>query len=288
MRSRLLSTLLAISVSLTHTLVLAENAEEGCFASAADGQKLEKAGKLVEARAQFALCARAKCPAEVASTCSSFLRRVDEAAPSFIVEIIDSAGKEVTSGTVTIDGQVVAEAFAGRAVTANPGPHTFRVDAGGVVAEQSFVLREHEKGRKLSFRQQNTPSKAPAGGPEGVVPARPDLSGNAVATATGSGENAKGIRVPPSALIVGGIGLAAIIPAAIFAVSGIGERKDLGCDIACSSAEASRVRTKFLLADVFLGVATVGIATGVVLFILGQGRDEAKPARGFHGGVFRF
>jgi hypothetical protein len=86
MRSRLPCLLLLWSV-LAHA-----DEDERCFAAAAAGQKFEKAGKLRDATEQLRVCARAECPTEVSSTCTTFLTRVDGKIPDVRAQRHQRAG----------------------------------------------------------------------------------------------------------------------------------------------------------------------------------------------------
>jgi hypothetical protein len=66
-----------------------------CLTAPVDGQKLHKAGKLVEARDRFAVCARNTCPGEIVQDCTRWSREIDEALPSVVMAAQDPEGGDL-------------------------------------------------------------------------------------------------------------------------------------------------------------------------------------------------
>jgi hypothetical protein len=202
---------------------------------AAQGDRRDS--KLVAARAALVTCARDECPGEVRGSCATWLGEVEASLPTVVLAARTSDGRELLDVRVTIDDAPFVEALDGRARPIDPGVHDVRYFARGFGAKLDRVaVREGEKNRQLLAVFQ---------APEPVL-LRP---------------------VPTSSAILAGLGLAGL---GVFAVAGLSGRfgpSSLAsldaCKPNCSQAEASRVHTKFIVADVGLvtGLVSLGVAT---------------------------
>jgi hypothetical protein len=230
--------------------------DESCFAAASQGQKFEKSGKLLEAQLQYAECAKAECPAEVTSTCTGFLRRAEDATPSLLIDLKGADGKEVPNaaeGTISVDAADMPFAQgSSKPLRVNPGPHKIRVAVGAFQETQTVMVREHEKGRVIRFVER---TEAP----------RPIVS-------------PKASGIPGGALVAGGVGAVGLGVFAVFGILGITERSDAGCDAGCVASDYDRIQTKFLVADVALGVGIAGVVVAGAFLLFGK-RGEELPAK---------
>jgi hypothetical protein len=240
-----------------------------CFTAPLDGQKLQKDGRLLEARVRFSACARNTCPVEIVTDCARWARDVDEALPSVVVAARDSHGRDLVDAQVSIDGQPPFDLSA-RAIPLDPGPHRFVfMRTGDADIEQNVLLREGEKNREISatFGAATTSPAAPP--PAAVAVPSPPAS---ALTEIPSRVDAAQRPVPSSTWVVGGIGVAGLASFATFASLGIRQRASDGCASGCTQSQNDSVELKFHFADASLGVAVValGVATGIYL---------ARPAR---------
>jgi hypothetical protein len=253
----------AVLVGLTAVMIsvpaFAGAADEACFSAAADGQKLEKAARLLEARGRFNECARAECPAEVSTTCASFAKRVEDALPSLLVEVKDERGQDVTSGTVRVDGKVVPGLLGStRALELNPGSHELRIESGKLSEVRTVLLREHDKGHRVTFSERSVASEKPAPAPNK--------------------------RFPVAPVIVASIGVVGLGVFGTFAGLGVAQRSSKHCDAGCSQADYNSVQTKFLVADVALGVGVAALLTAGALWLFG-GKSEVNKAAAMGDGL---
>jgi hypothetical protein len=237
-----------------------------CFTAPVEGQKLQKDGKLLEARVRFGACARNTCPVEIVRDCARWARDVDEALPSVVVAARDSHGQDLVDVQVSIDGAPPFDLSA-RAIPLDPGPHRFVfIRTGTADIAENALLREGEKNREISatFGTAATPPAAPSPMTAMLTGVPPRI------------EAAAQRPVPFSTWIVGGIGVAGLASFATFAGLGIGQRASDGCASGCTQSQSNSVQLKFHVADASLGVAVValGVATGIYL---------ARPSRAAAG-----
>ena len=218
-----------------------------CLVAPVDGQKLQRAGKLLEARERFEVCAVKSCPSEIVDSCVRWMKQVDDALPSVVVAARDEKGRDLTDVRVSIDDGAPADLGA-RATRLDPGAHrfVFRRD-GSADVEMQVVLREGEKNREVlaTFR-------APA-----------DLAG---ATPTESAAQSER-PVPALVWVVGGLGVAAVASFATFGALGVAERNADHCDTGCTQDQKNGVDSKYLVANISLGVGVVALAVATWLYL---------------------
>ena len=121
---------------------------DACVASYVLAQRLRKAGDLVGSKTQLTVCMAPQCPTVLTRDCGVWLREVDTALPTFIVDGRDPEGHELDI-RVSVDGQPIST-VPGEAIAVNPGLHEFEVRSGGAKpATYSVLARPGEKGRHL-------------------------------------------------------------------------------------------------------------------------------------------
>jgi hypothetical protein len=214
-----------------------------CAASSDEGQDLRDRGAYRKARVAFATCARDACPALIHRDCLRWLSELEEIAPTVVVSARDPDGNDLVAVRVILDGEVLQESADGKPVLVDAGAHTFRFESSrfGPV-EKHVVLRAGEKARILDVRFASTPAAREREAPASDGPRR---------------------SVPTLSWILGGVALVAFGSEAYFGVTGLSARSDARaqpCAPACPSSDADRVRTKFIVADVSLGVGVLALA----------------------------
>jgi hypothetical protein len=223
-------------------------ADEGdaCLDSSAIGQKLEKDGKLIEARERFAQCANDRCAPDTVAECTRSADRVDEATPSIVVIARDDQGRELGDVLVSIDGAAPVSAGA-RGIVLDPGPHRFAFQLSGRpdVVEEA-VVNEGEKNREVIVSYPSPPPPKAEDFKVPVVVTRP---------------------VPALAWIAGGVAVVGVALFGTFEGLGVGVRGMGGCANGCSGSEKSSVDTDFDIADVALGVGIAALGLAAWQFI---------------------
>src|SRR5579862_3570681 len=142
--SLVLSSLLASGASAA-----AEPTKAECIAANEGAQDLRGSGKLLEARAQLAVCIAQSCPGAIRQDCVQRLSDVEKALPTLILIAKDSTGNDVGGVHATIDGKAVAQELNGTAMPLDPGEHKIVLEAAGLPrTEKTLVLHEGEKARR--------------------------------------------------------------------------------------------------------------------------------------------
>ncbi|MDC3987630.1 hypothetical protein [Polyangium jinanense] len=244
-----------------------------CAAAFEEGQELETAGRLVEARGKFVSCSDAACPAVVRDECATMLPRVEASLPTIVPGLRDAQGNDIVAAEVTLDGAVLTKTLDGQPIAVNPGPHTLRfVAPNAAPVERQVVIRVGEKNRVITVDLEGAAKTPPDAHPD--KPAAPDAgpSGKRVAS-----------------YVLGGLG---VVSLGAFAYLGITGKSDLaglhdGCGRtqSCAETDVDAVKTKLILADVSLGVGIVSLGVATALFFTSGG--EKKPTATARGPVVR-
>ena len=209
------------------------------------GQKERKQGHFLSARAHFLACAAEDCPSAIRSDCAALASFMDAAIPSVVLAAVDDRGEDVRGATVRIDGGEPL-ALDGHAVSLDPGSHRFVFEAKGAAPQDvPVVLREAERFRRVS------------------------------AVLAGSAGAEKPLRIHPLAFVFGGVGVAATVSFAVFALNGKSTEEDLRSCETCTSEDVDVMRTQYLIADVSLIVALTSFTAGT-WFLLHPPKDEPR------------
>lgn len=243
-----------------------------CVASSDLGQKLRDRAKLKAARAEFLKCADTSCPDAVRSACAGWIDEVDAAMPSVILGASTprtscANARDLVDVRVTLDGAPLADRLDGRALSVEPGEHSFRFESGGASAEEKVLVKQGEKSRPVAVTLELPTTPCP--GEAGEHDAPPDTRTNRGA--------------PAAAWITGGLAVAALGTFGGFALAGHLEYEDYAssCGHRCTQDQADSVNTKFIVADVALGVGIASAVIATVLFALPRGhRTTALSAGG--------
>jgi len=237
--------------------VAAEDETRACIVASDEGQKLRDEGKLIAARDRFIQCARDACPEPIRKECSQWLNALEPRVPSVVLEARGSRGEDLTGVRVTIDGVAVNKTLDGRAIAIDPGPHRFRFEVNRrAPVEKRVIVREGEKGRRVRV----VIDTAVGAGHARAGPPRAALREEPIS------------RLTVVALVLGGVGVAALGGFALLGVTGQSEKNHLEDTCAptrtCASADVDAARNKLIAADVLLGVGVVAVGIAVTLFVL--------------------
>jgi hypothetical protein len=273
--SACVATLLALSSWLAPPDARAADDREVCVRAVEHAQLVRLDGKLREAREGFVTCARPVCPNSIQEDCTRWLAEVEESLPSVVFDAVWLDGRDVTGMTVLVDGKPLAGAERGRAVSLDPGEHTFRFEvAGAAPIESRNVIREGEKNRMLHVTfTPNVPAPAvpPAAAPSlpvaSYAPAPPGLW-QPIPSSEGGAQRQKG-PVPLTALLFGGVALASFGAFAYLGLSGTGQLDSMrsSCGHTCNPSDVSSARNEILAGDIFgfVGLAAAGLAVWFVM-----------------------
>jgi hypothetical protein len=237
--------------------------DTACLDAASKGQTFQDTHKLLEARAQFRVCAAAACPTVVQSDCASWLASVERALPSVVVLVTDEEGGSVIDGKVTVDGQPFATKFDGRAIPINPGSHAFHFEVpGGVAADQVVVVPEGEQNHRVTAVMKKSAAIPPPSAAPGPPNEPPSRSGPSTWRTVG--------------WVVGGAGVVGLAVGAVFGLSASQDKSSANCDAsnACDPGPLHNARSAATAADVGLIAGGVLLAGGAALVLFAPSGDQ--------------
>lgn len=236
---------------LAHEAAAKPSAE--CVRAANEAQSLRDGGHLLAARAELAICARAECPKVVADECRKWLEDVSARIPSAIVVLRDPDGADLAA-RVLIDGSASPDATAGRSVSLDPGPHTFRAESERGSVARSVLVREREVGQRVVL---DLPRSVLAHPLSPTAPARPGVVLEPHRP------------VPVVTWVLAGTTVVALGVGSVFAVDASTRFADLKSRCPeCTADEVSSLRTRSTIADVAFGVAIVVAGVTVLTYLL--------------------
>lgn len=211
---------------------------------------------LLAARDNYLACASAEgCPAMVRSECEQALGELKASIPSLIVAVVDDHGHDVGDAALTLDGRAVSHD--GSPIELDPGQHVVVATSQGRRAELNVVATERELNRRVELVLPTPVAAAPAAAP--VVAPPPERS-----------------HLP--SYVLGGVGVLAAGSFAGFALSGHSGMSDLDrCKPYCERDAVRSVQTKYLIADVSLGVSLVALGAAAYLWLRPAPTNERPP-----------
>ena len=255
------TTVLASSLGVATRAVAIEKDE--CVAAYEATQKLQKEGKLVDAREQALTCAQEGCPSVVRDECTQWAVDIEKATPTVVFVVTDPDGKDVTDVTVSVDDTKITDHLDGKPKAIDVGKHKLRFEATGFAPTEMEIL-------------------ARAGEHDRTIEVKLSTGGSDATTTSDESTNTTGMTrpTPVATYVFGALGIVSLGAFAAFGLSGNSKRKaldDANCKPTCDSSDVDAAKKAYLFADISLGVSVVsfGLAT---LFYLSRGEDEAKPA----------
>ncbi len=262
------------------SVVLIRNARadaiHDCVDASNAGQQQRDEGHYRAARSSFVACSQPACPAPIRLDCSQWLADLLGVMPSILVAATDVDGRDLSEVRVTVDGQPLAPRLDGVPKAVDPGPHVLRFEATGMRPEESrVVVRVGDKNRlvRVTLRRM-TATSAEAGRREG---------------ANAASDGSQPFR--SLAWVLGGVSVLGFGSEAYFGISGIEQRnRDTApgaCAPYCAPSEKTAVQTKFLAADISLGVGVVAAAAAVYFLVRSLHRADAASAPASTAGALR-
>src|SRR5262249_28351238 len=161
------------------------------------------------------------------------------------------------------DGKVIATKLDGKSIEVDPGLHTFRfTHEGAPPLEEKLLVREGERSRLVSASWARPAANAPAAPPPapGTAPFQRTLYPQETSRVPGERP------IPATVWIAGGAGLVFTGAFVVLGLNGNSKKSSLttSCSPFCSDSDVSGVRTRYILADVSLGLGLVSFVTAAV------------------------
>jgi hypothetical protein len=246
----------------------ADSAE--CVKGSEDGLAARDRGRLREARKHFVTCAADACPKTLRIDCARWLDEVDSSLPTVVFGARDPAGADVFDVAVFVDGEKVTGHEQGKAVALDPGPHAVRFErAPYKPATLKVLLRSGEHNRPIlaTFASDGEADK-PADKPKerDEAPTHKDDSS---------------FHVPTASIVFGAVGVAALGSFAFFALSGAHEKDRLQgiCSPHCTDDQVSVLKTRYILADVSLGVGIIALGVAAYFWLTDRSPQPTSYGR---------
>jgi hypothetical protein len=257
-RDRRLLALAAALALLTGTVREARAEEpdrDACVAAYQAAQVSMRRASLRSARAELQVCLSDSCAGALRSDCAQWLNEVEARLPGVVLVCEGPDGRGRADARVEVDGAPFADRLEGKSLAIDPGEHTFRFELPGEAPlDVRFVVNEGDKLQRVVGRFPRAARPEP--GPVAPAPARRP--------------------VPWTVYALGGIGVVAAGGFTYAGIAGLSGKSDLeSCKPECSSSSISAVHTKFVVADVLLGVSVVSLAAATYLYLT---RGTASPA----------
>jgi hypothetical protein len=233
---------------------------EQCAAAYEQAQEQRKSGRLVEARATLRLCARDECPGFIHDDCLTWHGEVASELPTLVFSAT-SGGRDLVDVRVATSDRVLATRLEGQVIELDPGEYELTFSATGSEPRPlQLVVARGEKNRLVRVELTEL---TPPGPDVALAPPRADRS----------------LTVPALFAGVGLAGLGGFVALGAWGRSSESRLADT-CSPGCNADDVGSVRTKYVLADVSLGVGVAGLALAAYTFF-----SQSPRSSGRAGGV---
>ncbi len=209
-------------------------------------QRLQRAARVREARREAITCGQDSCSETVRADCITWLGDIERALPTLVIDARDARGATIADLRIEANKELLTEHWDGRALELDPGEYVLRIQHGEQVVEAHALIHEAEKYRTVQVRFDALPGSKPT-----------------LASTPPPSSQAPPASPPVVSYVLGGLSLAGMASFAALAASGYSSEQHLreNCAGACRAADVESVRTRYVWADLSLGVGvTAGIA----------------------------
>lgn len=266
----------ALALGLSARTAKAEDPKKAECASAYErSQELRQSGKLRKAGEALVLCAQEVCPAFVRTDCAQWLTEVTQETPTVVFSVKDTHGEDIAAVHVTVDDEEVATELDGKSVAMDPGTHKFQFEIeGSPKMLQQVLIRQAEKDRVIAVSFAPHAADPPEASPYGDLPKDTGKD-------TAPAQAGKPGPLRPYVFVAGGVGVLGIVGFVALGAMGHSKEHELngscGPTHTCAQSDVDGIKTKYLLADISLGLGIASLGAGVALFFLSQPKaDKAK------------
>ena len=261
-----------LAVALLLFSAQAAAAAKRCVQQNNDAAQLRSDHRLLDAREAYRGClAEPDCPNIVREECATALTDLKETIPSLLVSVLDGQRHDLAGAALLLDGHPVA--LNGSTLEVDPGGHELLANSGELSFRLQVVAIERDLNRRVEIVLQPAPSKTEVAAQAG--PAR-----EAARAPIGPALLRPRSKLP--AYILGGV---AGVGAASFGYFGLrgraGNAQLERCKPYCDAADVQSVRTKYLVADVSLGVSLLSLAGAVYWLVSTPQALQANERQAF-------
>jgi hypothetical protein len=263
-----------------------------CASSYKDAQDKEKVGHLVEARELYSSCAKQTCGQFLLNECTTRHARLDSDIPSVVLVATHKSGKPYLHVQVTLDGEPFASGLDGRSLQVDPGPHEFVFTTkNGVLATEKVLILQGDRNRRILAslpRKPRAEADADVALPtetETTHDEATDLAPHALTRQPSSApteppkEEPHSKGVPALSWVLGGVAVLGGGSYAVFSSWGKKDNQVLQeqCAPACQQSSVDRVKQRFLVADISLGVGVAALGGAFLAYALRGSSEEPSP-----------
>jgi hypothetical protein len=247
----------------------AARAEENplsCAQAYESAQEEKATGRLKAAIEHLKSCIDPNCAKFIREDCVRWMDQTEGALPTVVFSVRED-GDDLTSVEILCDHKPLTGTLDGKAIPVDPGLRDFSFTVPGLAPmSRQVLIREGERNRiiNVEFSRPNVPTSSPAAGATTMLPAEPALRPRP--------------RTLPYALAgVGALGAAGFT---VFALLGHSQQGELErtCSPFCQSSQVDSVKTKYLLADLSLGVGLVSLGVATYIFVKNHGANATNAA----------
>ena len=249
---------LAVSGTSRHAAAEPANASEQekavCAQSFEQAQRLRNDSQYLAANQELLKCANPKCGDALFQECSKLYGELQAAIPSVVFEA-RADGQELVDVAVTLGDQALTQQLDGKPVLIDPGSHTFKFEATGMTpVEKTVIVRAGEKYRQIAVVFESKNPKPAVTTPVLAPPVQPVSHAR---------------HVPIGSYVLGGVGVLALGGFAVFRAIGSSDYDSLqsSCSPNCSQSEVDKVKQKYLISNVALGVGAAAFVGALVLYM---------------------
>lgn len=248
-------------IVLAANTALADREPAECIAAHTTAQELADSGKLLAARKMFESCSASDCPKLIQKDCKVLGRAVEQSIPTLNLTAVDHNGQALTDFRIELDG-VAQSPDSSHQLALDPGEHRVKlVVSGRKAAEATIPVRSKQKNQSAVIQL-----------------AAPDAGSSKARTA---------------GYVLAGIGAVGLVSFVGFGWSGYLDQRKLDPNSAriddCTDLTlADRMRRKYVIADVSLGIGLVSLGAATYLLLatrdtVGRASPGARTAMYLHG-----
>jgi len=237
-----------------------------CAQAYEKAQEEKTAARLTSALVHLKTCIAVECPAFIREDCVRWLAQTESALPTFVFSV-EQDGSDLTEVEIRCDNMPLTRKLDGKAIAVDPGPHEFSLRLPGhVPVERKILAREGERNRNIKVEFNSSTRLPPL-----VEPAPTGAE-----SSRGAEANSRLGNLGPYALA--GLGVLGLAGFTTFAILGNSQQGDLErtCSPNCQASQVDSVKSKYLLADVSLGVGLVSLGVATYWWISRRGKEDSE------------
>jgi hypothetical protein len=244
----------------------AEEQPSTCAQAYESAQEEKATGRLRAAIEHLKTCIDPGCAQFIREDCVRWMDQAESALPTVVFSVRED-GEDLTDVEIQCDHKPLTGTLDGKALPVDPGLHDFSFTVRGLApTSRQVLIREGERNRivNVEFSKPSVAPPSPSAGATTMLPGETDL------------------RPKTGALpyAFAGVGALGVVGFTAFALLGNSQQGELErtCSPFCQSSQVDSVKTKYLLADLSLGVGLVSLAVATYIFVKNHDANATSAA----------